>query len=148
MEFRAMAEAGKRDPSERRRRSLVVGMMVLLAVGGSALDRAIFEHAGHWRLIDYVSVSALMLLASIIALRSTTNFSLRKRDPALDDELTRANRADAGRWGFWALMLGLIGLFAANFRWQLGLADIAPMVFVAGAAAAGMRFAYLERQGA
>ena len=43
---------------------------------------------------------------------------------------------------------GLIGLFAANFRWQLGLADIAPMVFVAGAAAAGMRFAYLERQGA
>jgi hypothetical protein len=142
-----MAEAEKRDPSERRRRSLVVAMMVLLAVGGGALDRAIFEHAGHWRLVDYVTVGALMLLALIIAVRSTTNFTLRARNPALDDELTRANRADAARWGYWVLMLALLGLFLANFRWRLGLADIAPMVLVAGAAAAGMRFAYLERRG-
>ena len=143
-----MAENKQRDPSERRRRSLIVGVMVLFAVGGSALDRAIFEHAGHWRLVDYVAVSALMLLALIIAVRSTTSFSLRKRNPVLDDELSQANRADAARWGYWVLMLALFGLFLANFRWPFGLADIAPMVIVAGAAAAGMRFAYLERQGA
>ena len=143
-----MSDSKQHDPSERRRRSLLVGTMALLAVGGSALDRAIFEHAGHWRPVDYVAVGALMLLALVIAVRSTTNFSLRVRNPALDDELTRANRADAARWGYWVLMLSLAGLFIANFRWQLGLADFAPMVFVAGAAAAGMRFAYLERQGA
>lgn len=143
-----MASSEKQDPSERRRRSLLIGTMALMAVGGGALDRAIFEHAGHWRLVDYVSVGALTLLAIVIAVRSTTNFSVRARNPALDDELTRANRADAARWGYWVLMLTLLGVFIANFRWQLGLADIAPMVFVAGAAAAGLRFAYLERQGA
>ena len=143
-----MSTQQKRDPSERRRRALLLGIMVLFAVGGGALDRAIFQRAGHWRLIDYVTISAILFMALIIALRSTTNVGFTRRNSALDDELTRANRADAARWGFWVLMLALLGLFIANFRWPFGLADMAPMVIVAGAAAAGMRFVYLERAGA
>jgi hypothetical protein len=93
-------------------------------------------------------VGAILLLALVVAVRSTTSFSLSARVPALDDELTRANRASAAGWGFWALFGALVAAFAASLVWPLRVTDIAPLVLVIGAAVAGLRFIVLERAGA
>jgi hypothetical protein len=136
-----------RDPSERRRRALM-GAVFIMALAAIAAVDALAPRAGDWRLIDGVRVGAILLLALVVAVRSTTSFSLSARVPALDDELTRANRASAAGWGFWALFGALVAAFAASLVWPLRVTDIAPLVLVIGAAVAGLRFIVLERAGA
>jgi hypothetical protein len=141
-----MNDEAMRDPSERRRRALTGSVLILVMAGVAAVD-ALAAHAEQWRLVDGVRVGAILLLALVVALRSTTSFTLMRRVPALDDELTRANRASAAAWGFWALFAALILAFAASFFLHLHVAEVAPAVLVIGAAAAGLRFVWLERQG-
>ena len=141
-----MTGAVQRDRSQRRRRVLTFAALLLL-LGAAAAAEAIGSRGEAWRLIDWVRVGALMLLALVIALRSTTSFSLLRRDSALDDELARANRASAAAWGFWTLLAALIAAFAVNAAVPLQVMEMAPAIVVLGAAAAGLRFVWLERQG-
>jgi hypothetical protein len=142
-----MAEGVKRDPSERRRRALVAVMLILFAACGGMIDRVVFGHTGHWRPVDYVRVGALMTLALVLALRATTSFRLLNRHPEIDDELTRANRASAATWGFWAVMLGLAGALIASFYWPLDAVGVTTGFVLFGAVIAGLRFVFLERAG-
>ncbi|MBX3431207.1 MAG: hypothetical protein KF779_16595 [Hyphomonadaceae bacterium] len=141
-----MVEAKQRDPSLRRRRTLTASAAVLLMAAGGAAE-AVASHDGQWRLIDWVRVGAVLFLALVISLRATTSFSLRARDPALDDELARANRASAAAFGFWALFACMAAAFVGSFFFELRVVEIAPTALVIGAAAAGLRFVLLERQG-
>jgi hypothetical protein len=141
-----MTKADKVDPSERRRGALTMALLILLMACFAAID-ALGSHDWKWRLIDQVRVGAIMVLALVVSLRSTTAFSLRPRNPALDDELTRANRARAAAWGFWAFFVALMGAFAASFFWPIRLGETLLVVLVFGAAAAAMRFVALERMG-
>jgi hypothetical protein len=141
-----MNDEAMRDPSERRRRALMGAVLILVMAGFAAVD-ALAPRAGEWRVIDGLRVGAILLLALIVAVRATTSFSLVARTPALDDELTRANRASAAGWGFWALLVALVAAFAASFFLHLHVVDVAPAVLVIGAAAAGLRFVHLERSG-
>jgi hypothetical protein len=120
--------------------------MLLVMTTVAAAD-ALTAHGAQWRLVDGVRVGAVLFLALVLALRATTSFSLLPRNPALDDELTRANRASASAWGFWALFGALIVAFAASFFARLQVVEVAPAVVVCGAAVAGLRFVWLERQG-
>ena len=142
-----MAEGVKRDPSERRRRALLAVMLILLAVCGGMIDRVVFEHSGHWRAVDFVRVGALMTLALVLALRATSNFRLLNRHPEIDDELTRANRASAANWGYWAVMLGLAAALGASFYWPLDVVGVTTGFILLGAVVAGGRFVFLERAG-
>ena len=142
-----MAESVKPDPSERRRRALGAVMLILFAAGGGMIDRVVFEHAGPWRNVDYVRVGALMTLALVLAVRATTSFRLLNRHPEIDDELTRANRASAAVWGYWAVMLGLGGALIASFTWPLDVVGVATGFILFGAVVAGLRFVFLERAG-
>ncbi len=135
------------DLSERRRRALSGALLIMLVIGATAIETA-SEHGEHWRSVDFVKVGSILLLAFILALRSTTNMRLRPRNPELDDELTRANRASAAGWGFWLLMPALLALFILNFYAPTPAREALPILIVAGAAAAGARFVFLERQGA
>ena len=141
-----MARTGV-DLPEQRRRMLIASTLIMVTIGGGILTAA-SEHVAHWRSVDILKLSGLMVLAFVLALRSTTAIRLRPRNPVLDDELTRANRASAAGWGFWFLMTALLALFVANFYWPMTLQEVAPIVIVYGAAAAGLRFAFLERRGA
>lgn len=136
-----------KDPADRRRRTLIAATLIMFVIGGAILQTA-SEHGDHWRTVDFVKVGSLLLLAFVLGLRSTTSIRLTKRNPALDDELTRANRASAAGWGFWILMLGLLALFVANFFEPMRVAETLPLLIVIGAATAGIRFAFLERRGA
>jgi hypothetical protein len=140
-----MVAAG-RDPSRRRRGALTAATLIMLMSAGAAVD-ALAEHAGAWRLIDFVRLAAILLLALVVSVRSTTNFSLARRVPALDDELTRANRASAATWGFWSFFVALLAAYGATLALPVALQELAPAVLVCGAGAAGLRFVFLERRG-
>ena len=141
-----MSEAAKVDPGKRRRRVLTAALLILVMASFTAID-ALSSHDWQWRLIDQVRVGAIVLLALVLSLRSTTGVTLRRRDPALDDELTRANRASAAVWGYWAFFAAITGAFAISFFWVLESAEILLLLLVIGAAAAGIRFVALERLG-
>ena len=142
-----MALGKTRDPSERRRRVMTVSMLYLVVLGGGALVM-LWAPRDHWRPVDLVRIGGILSLALVLGLRATTNFRFTPRNPALDDELTRANRASAAGWGYWALMLALPALFVANFYWPMTLAETLPLLIVLGGVAAGLRFVLLERRGA
>jgi hypothetical protein len=93
-----------------------------------------------------VKITGLMFLSMVIALRSTTNFRFGKRDPALDDEFTRANRASAAQYGFLAMFITVAGVFIAEMS---GVHEpiLMLMMLAAGAIGAGARFAWLEGRG-
>ena len=95
---------------------------------------------GGWRGVDITRAAGFVLLAVVLSVRSTSSFSLVGRNKVLDDELTRANRASAARYGFWALMLGVLASFVANIWMPLSLAQVAPVLVALGAATATLRF--------
>lgn len=141
-----MNNAVQDDPGVARRRGLGGVTMILVMAALAAAD-TLYGRAGDWRVVDFARVGAILLIALILSLRTTSAFSFHGRDRRLDDELTRANRMDAARWGFWALFCAVFLAFVASFFAALRLSDIAPMVLVVGAAAAGWRFVTLERRG-
>jgi len=141
-----MSEGAKKDPAETRLRTVLSATLIMFLVGGGALN-ATYEHGDHWRPVDFVRVSGILALAFVLAARSTTAIRLTPRNPALDDELTRANRASAAGWGFWGLMLTLLAAFAFSFYEPVSLTRIAPFMLIMGSAIAGLRFSFLERRG-
>jgi hypothetical protein len=134
----------KKDPAVVRRRVITGGMLMLLLFGGALAATSNF--AGVWRTVDIVKFTGLMFLCLVIALRSTTNFRFGARNPALDDELTRANRASAAQFGFWAMFIAVAGVFLAEMA---GVHEpiLMLLMLAAGAIGAGARFAWLEGRG-
>jgi len=135
------------DPSERRRRTILSALLIMLCLGGGALGAA-YDHVGAWRPVDMVRIGGIIATALVLALRSTTAIRFTKRNPELDDELSRANRVSAAGWGFWGLTLTLLAAFVFSFYEPVTLTRIAPILLVMGAATAGLRFVFLERRGA
>lgn len=136
------------DLASRRRRAILAGAAILLiTIGGiyTSLDERGADAA--MRAVDWVRLAAFLILALVLALRSTTSFSFLGRNPVLDDELTRANRASAARVGFWALMLGVIAAYVAAAFEPLNVREVAPLLVALGASAATLRFAILEGRG-
>lgn len=135
----------QKDPAATRRRVITAGMLMLLLFGGSVMA-ATSEFSGVWRPVTIVKISGIMFLAMVIALRSTTNFRFGKRDLTLDDELTRANRASAAQFGFWAMFITVAGIFIAEIA---GVHEpiLMLLMLAAGAVGAGARFAWLEGRG-
>jgi hypothetical protein len=134
------------DPSKRRRRTILAAAL-MLAIFSFAVINAVLPREGALRAVDIVRLSGFIALALVLALRSTTNFTLLRRNPELDDELSRANRSSAAVLGFWVLLLTTIAAFVGSLFVSIMLTEAAPLILGAGAVAAGMRFASLEAKG-
>lgn len=132
------------DRVQRRRRGVIIAFAVLLTTMSAAYTAYSAPIAGGLRAVDILRAAAFLMLAAIISIRSTTGFSLIGRNAVLDDELTRANRADAARAGFWALMIASVAGFIASYFVTLTLAEASPLLIAVGAGAAALRFARLE----
>jgi hypothetical protein len=141
-----MDAPAKLDPSRRRRRVLIAGT-TLLVIFAVAAANALAERQGAWRLVDYIRVGGLGVMATAIALRSTTSLRFTPRNPELDDELARANRASAAQTGFWALMAATALAFIFARAGLMTLTEAAPLLLVTGAVGAGLRFTFLEGRG-
>jgi hypothetical protein len=135
------------DPEKtvtRRRRAVTAGAAVLLAVFATAMT---VTPADTLRNVDIVRIVGFVALALVLAVRSTTAFSLIGRNAVLDDELTRANRASAARVGFWAMFLAAIVILAVSFIDAVTPMQIIPVLLGAGAVSAALRFVVLEGRG-
>ena len=135
------------DPTIRRRRSIVAGALVFVLIGLGSLQ-ALSHQDEAWRPVEIVKIGSLMVLAVVLALRSTTGFRTAPRNPALEDELTQANRANAAQIGFWAMIAATVLAFVAGLTSDLTLAETAPQILGVGAISAAVRFVILERRGA
>lgn len=70
----------------------------------------------------------------------------RKQKRLLEDELTRAYRADAMTWAFWMLLVGVAGLYLVGL-WRPQVTVVAlPMALWVAAATAAFRFAAQHRR--
>ena len=134
------------DPSTRRRRVITASSIMLVIIGFAATNAFLPPHAT-LRAVDIVRISGLIMLALVLALRATTNFTLLRRRPELDDELSRANRSAATLAAFWVMLLASMAAYVASLFVELQLAEIAPLIFCAGVVVAGIRFAFLEGAG-
>lgn len=138
-----------KDPEVRQRRrsgGIFAGAIILTTVvtQNFALHEPLV--AGELRLIDIVRTATFGLLVFVLATRSTTAFTLMRRDPLLDDELARANRMRAARIGYWAFLLACLGAFVASLFVELRAIEVLPYILMIGAFAPGVAFAQAERQ--
>ena len=131
--------------STRRRRALLAGAAILLGVYATAQT---VSPSATLRTVDIVRTAGFVLLALVLAIRSTTAFSLIGRNAVLDDELTRANRASAARVGFWTTFAGAIVCLVVSMAVEpLAATQIMPILIGVGAVSAALRFATLEGRG-
>lgn len=136
-----------RSRADRRRRAVIASAAVLVIIAGGVITSTSAIEMGHPRNVDLVRTAGFMLLTLVIALRATTGFTLLKPDAAMNDELTRANRASAGRAGFWAMMIGAWLALGAALYVPITLLEAAPLLLAIGAAGAALRFSVLEARG-
>jgi hypothetical protein len=133
--------------SARRRRGVLVGAAMLLIIIAGALTVLTDAPANGWRAVDIARISALILPALVLSARATTAFSLIGRTPALDDELTRANRSSSARVGYWAMILAALVCLLISFIEPLTGTAAAAIILIAGAVSAALRFVVLEGRG-
>lgn len=125
-------------------------MMPALAVIFIAQQAAYFtETDSAVRLVDHVKVGAWLLLSVVLLLALATGGFWFKPKPVrelMDDEVTRANRADAFRAGFLVTMIAAILLYVANFLEPISGREVIHLLVTIGIATALIRFGMLERR--
>jgi len=129
--------------TRRRARVLIVSAIFFIAMQGT--------HFGQFhgsRLVDQVKISAWFVwaIALLAVLASGGGFFKGKAVRALmNDESTRAHRAEALVWGFWAAMAGCILLYALTMVEPATTArDAIHLILTFGVGAAILRFGRLE----
>jgi uncharacterized protein YjeT (DUF2065 family) len=125
-------------------------MLPLLAVIFLAQQVSYFaEPDVGMRAVDHVKIAAWLLLSIVLLLvLATGGFWFRpKRVRALmDDDVTRANRAEAFRIGFLAMMIGAILLYFLSLFEPMSGREAIHVLTTIGIATALLRFGYLERR--
>lgn len=105
---------------------------------------------GTGRAVDQIKVAAwLVWSAALLIVLATGGGFLQRREvrALMNDESTRAHRADAFAWGFWAAMIGGILLYVATmFDATVTTRDVIHLILTFGTGAAILRFAVLERR--
>jgi H+/Cl- antiporter ClcA len=139
-----LAERGAR----RRARTLTVSAIFFIAMQ--------VTHYGEFngsRLVDQVKISAWFVWAIALLLVLATGGGLaglwrgRKVRALMNDESTRAHRADALVWGFWAAMTGTILLYGVTMIDPTTTArDAIHLILTFGVGVAILRFGMLERR--
>ena len=101
------------------------------------------------RTVDHVQIGAWLILSIVLLLAlSTGGFWLKpaRIRALMEDEVTRANRAEAFRIGFLVTMTASIGLYLIGLYEPLGGREAIHVLMTIGIAAALLRFGYLERR--
>lgn len=126
-------------------------MMPVLALFLFIQQAAFFTQSDLMRNVDIVRTSGWLLFSAVV-LAVLLNGGFWWRSPAvrelMDDEVTRANRADALSRGFAvAMMVGIMVYGVASFAPNpIDLRDGIHLIVTAGLATALLRFGILERR--
>lgn len=134
--------------SRRRARFMLVSAILFITMQVS--------HYGQFngtRLVDQVKVSAWFVWAiALLAVLATGGgigalFRDRKVRDLMNDESTRAHRASAFAWGFWAAMIGTILLYGVTMIDPTTTArDAIHLILTFGVGVAILRFGILEKR--
>jgi len=132
--------------SRRRARMLPMLAIIFISQQAAYFSGRIEDGA---RAVDHVKIAAWLVLSVVMLLALTTGgFWFRPKEvrALLDDDVTRANRADALRIGFLVTMASAIALYFVNFFEPMGARDAIHILMSFGIVAALLRFGYLERR--
>ena len=101
-----------------------------------------------YRMVDQVKISAWLLLSAVLLAAIATNgFWLQPREirSMIDDEVTRANRSDAMRFGFVFALLTCIVIYFITMFEPVNGRDAVHIIMSDGLGAALIRWGWLER---
>ena len=101
------------------------------------------------RPVDYVRIGGWLLLALVMLSALLTGGFWQKSKAVralMEDDVTRANRADALRLGFSLAMVAAIGLYAVSGPGGLTAREVIHIIVSAGLGASMLRFGFLERR--
>jgi len=132
--------------SKRRARMLPVLAVLFLSQQASFLSGSAIEPA---RRVDGVKLSAWVVLSLVMLMALWGNgFWFRRKAvrDLLDDEATRAHRADAMSLGFLCAILAAIAMYVLSMVEPMHVREALHVVVSVGIAAAMLRFGFLERR--
>jgi len=125
-------------------------MLPVLAIFYLAQQVAFFNSPPGERLVDHFRVGAWAMMSAVLLAALVTG-GFWRRSPELramlNDELSRAHRADALRIGFILAMLAGIILYVAGTAVPMSDREVIHIIVSVGIGAALVRFGILERQG-
>ncbi|QDZ08409.1 hypothetical protein FPZ24_13785 [Sphingomonas panacisoli] len=100
------------------------------------------------RLVNYVAIAGFLALSIVllVGLAGFDGFKSAQVRALTNDENTRANRADALRFGFLATMIAALALYVLSLFEPLGAREAIHVLMTAGIAVALLRFGMLERR--
>ena len=129
-----------------RRRARLVPMLALVFL---IQQIAFFANPPAEPAVDHVRIGAWVVMTAALVLFLNIGggwFRSAAVRAMLDDELTRANRAGALRWGFTATMIAAIVVYVVQGVTQFTVREVIHLITSAGIVAALVRFGQLERR--
>lgn len=142
------ASPGQIAERAQRRRNRMLLVPILFFVWQGAYFGAYATPHAPLRNVELVSLGAHLFLGLVLLLLLATGGAWRYGKAVravLDDEATRAHRAEAYAWGFWALTLCIVALYATAPFVHLELGEIAHILLSVAVAVPALRFLMLER---
>jgi hypothetical protein len=130
------------------RRARMLPALAIIYITQQATYFTVPSGAAH-RGVDDLKISAWLVFSAILlAALSTKGFWLERREvrAMIDDELSRANRLDAMRFGFIFAMLTCIVIYAITMFQPVNGRDAVHVVLSDGLGAALIRWGWLERR--
>jgi len=129
-----------------RRRARMLPALAVIYITQQATYFTVPSGTAH-RAVDDAKISAWLVFSGILlAALSTKGFWLARREvrAMIDDELTRANRLDAMRFGFIFAMLTCIVIYAITMFEPVNGRDAVHVILSDGLGAALIRWGWLE----
>jgi hypothetical protein len=140
----AIAERAQR----RRNRMLWLAPMLFFIWQGAFFSSYAAPHTP-LRTVEIFSLGSHLFLGVVLLFLLATGGGWRYGKAVralLDDEATRAHRAQAYAWGFWALTLCVLTLYATAPFVRLATGEIAHILLSVAVAVPALRFVMLERR--
>ena len=131
----------------RRARMMPVLAMLFVAQQASYFTGTRMDE-GH-RLVNYVAISGWLAMSIVLLVGLTTGGSWAHGAPVralMNDESTRANRAEGLRFGFLATMIAALALYVVSLFEPIGGREAIHVLMTIGIAVALLRFGMLERR--
>ena len=132
-----------------RRRNRILWVPILFFIWQGAYFGAYATPHTPLRAVELVSLGSHLFLGVVLLFLLATGGGWRYGKAVramLDDESTRAHRAQAYASGFWALALCILALYAASPFVHLELGEIAHILLSVAVAVPALRFVFLERR--
>ena len=137
------------ERAQRRRNAMLWLAPMLFFIWQGAYFSSYATPHGPLRAVEIVSLGSHLFLGLVLLFLLATGGGWRHGKAVralLDDEATRAHRAQAYAWGFWALAACVAALYVAAPFVHLALGEIAHILLSVAVAVPALRFVMLERR--